>query len=438
MALAVDTGLTNIITGDLNLNLLNPQTSRKIYSLGTQFSLFQSFTQITHFTENSCHDNDIDVCANNLNAAITGLALECIPNRVVRIKPSDPPWITSTLKRFIRKRKRAYRKAKKTNLESNWKKFRKLRNRTITMIRDSKQSFYDKIADKLKCETLSSKDWWSTLKTVIAPNSKSIIPPLTYNDHIYSDERDRANILNNFFQSQTFLDDQNTVLPDFPPSVTYTQLSHIVLTPLEVESVLKALTVGKASGPNELSDRFLRELSCELSSPFCSFFNHSLRMGIVPSTYKEANVSPVPKKGDLSLVNNYRPISLLSSEAKVFERLIFKHLYNHTRDNNLLTSLQSGFIPGDSTINQLTFLYNTFCQALDSGKEVRAIFCDISKAFDHVWHVVLLHNLRTAGVSGDVLVWFQSYLSNRKQRVALPSGTLNGYSFEPVFQKVQY
>ena len=85
-------------------------------------------------------------------------------------------------------------------------------------------------------------------------------------------------------------------------------------------------------------------------------FNHSLRMGIVPSTYKEANVSPVPKKGDLSLVNNYRPISLLNSEAKVFERLIFKYLYNHIRDNNLLTSLQSGFIPGDSTINQLTFL----------------------------------------------------------------------------------
>ena len=142
--------------------------------------------------------------------------------------------------------------------------------RTITMVRDSKQSFYDKIADKLKCETLSSKDWWSTLKTVIAPNSKSTIPLLTYNDNIYSDERDKANILNDYFQSQTLLDDQNAVLPELTPSVTYTQLSHIVLTPLEVESVLKTLTTGKASGPNELSNRILRELSCKLSSPFCS------------------------------------------------------------------------------------------------------------------------------------------------------------------------
>ena len=157
------------------------------------------------FNWNTCHDNDIDVYANNLNAAITDFASECISNRVIRIKPSDSPWITSTLKRFIRKRKRAYRKAKRTNLESNWKKFRKLRNRTITMIRDSKQSFYDKFADKLKCEILSSKDWWSTLKTVIAPNSKSTIPPLTYNDNIYSDERDKANIFERLFpKSNTF------------------------------------------------------------------------------------------------------------------------------------------------------------------------------------------------------------------------------------------
>ena len=78
-------------------------------------------------------------------------------------------------------------------------------------------------------------------------------------------------------------------------------------------------------------------------------------MGIVPSSYKEANICPVPKKGDLSDVSNYRPISLLNSEDKVFERLVFKYLFNHLRDNNLLSSLQSGFLPGDSTVNQLTF-----------------------------------------------------------------------------------
>ena len=170
-----------------------------------------------------------------------------------------------------------------------------------------------------------------------------------------------------------------------------------------------------------LSNRILLELSNELSTPFCSLFNQSLRSGTFPTQYKEANVCLVPKKGDTSIVSNYRPISLLNSESKVFERLVFKYLYNHLQDNNLLSSLQSGFIPGDSTTNQLTFLYNTFCQALNSGKEVRAVFCDISKAFDRVWHSGLLHKLHAAGVTGETLAWFKNYLSDRKQRVVLPS-----------------
>ena len=127
-----------------------------------------------------------------------------------------------------------------------------------------------------------------------------------------------------------------------------------------------------------------------------------------------SNVCPVPKKGDLSIISNYRPISLLDSENKVFERLVFKYLFNHFRDNNLLSSFQSGFLPGDSTVNQLTFLYNTFCQALDSGKEVRAVFCDISEAFDRVWHSGLICKLLAAGVIGEVLAWFKDYLKDRE------------------------
>ena len=71
----------------------------------------------------------------------------------------------------------------------------------------------------------------------------------------------------------------------------------------------------------------------------------------MPTQYKEANVCPIPKKGDLSLVSNHRPISLLNSEDKLFERLVFKYLFNHLRDKNLLSSLQSGLITGDSSVN---------------------------------------------------------------------------------------
>ena len=130
------------------------------------------------------------------------------------------------------------------------------------------------------------------------------------------------------------------------------------------------MKVGKASGPNGLNNRILCELSSQLASPFCSLFNQSLRLGIMLNMFKEANVCPVPKKGDLSIASNYRPISLLNAESKVLEKAIFKHLYNHLQGNNMLSSFQSGFIPGDSTVNQLAFLYHIFCEAFDSGKEV--------------------------------------------------------------------
>ena len=158
----------------------------------------------------------------------------------------------------------------------------------------------------------------------------------------------------------------------------------------------------------------------EFSPALCIFFYTSLRLGEVPGAFKEAHVTPVPKGGDITLVSNHRPISLLSNLDKVLERLVFKHLHNHFVDNNILTPFQSGFTPGDSTVNQLTYLYNTLCHALDSGKEVRVIFCDISEAFDRVWHAGLVHKLQAAEISGSLLQWLINYLSNRKQRVVLP------------------
>ena len=133
----------------------------------------------------------------------------------------------------------------------------------------------------------------------------------------------------------------------------------------------------------------------------------------------------IPKSGDRSALSYYRPVSLLFMIEKSFERAVFKLFYNHLHDNNVLTSLQSRFIPGDSTVNQLAYLYNAFCQALGTGKEVRVVFCDISKAFDRVWREGLLLKLEAAGITGSLLTWFRSYLTNRKRRIVLPGVQTN-------------
>ena len=128
---------------------------------------------------------------------------------------------------------------------------------------------------------------------------------------------------------------------------------------------------------------------------------------------------PFTKKADKSMQSNYRPISFLSQIGKAMERFIHKHLYNYISENNLLTPFQSGFIQGDSTTFQLLHTYHSFLEALDSGKELRVVFCNISKAFDRVWHRGLLHKLAVMGLSEGRLRLFKSYLSNRRQRVVL-------------------
>ena len=163
-------------------------------------------------------------------------------------------------------------------------------------------------------------------------------------------------------------------------------------------------------------------MSSELSHPLSKLLNLSLSLSKVPKAWKEANVTPVFKKDDPTDCKNYRPISLLSTLGKVMEKIVHEHVFNSFSASNVITSLQSGFVPGDSTANQLVDIYNTILNALDDGLEVKAVFCDISKAFDRVWHKGLLLKLKSVGLSGSLSGWFQNHLSDRKQSVVLPGG----------------
>ena len=140
--------------------------------------------------------------------------------------------------------------------------------------------------------------------------------------------------------------------------------------------------------------------------------------GIFPDIWKEANVSPLFKKDDS--VSNCRPTFLLNTIGKVMEKIVHKHMFNFFFDQHAITSLQSGFVPGDSTVNQLVNIYNTFCKALDDGMEVRTTFCDVSKAFDCIWHKGLLYKLKHKGIDETLLQWLACYQSNRNQRVVIP------------------
>ncbi len=126
---------------------------------------------------------------------------------------------------------------------------------------------------------------------------------------------------------------------------------------------------------------------------------------------------PLFKKGNMDQPCNYRPISLISCMGKVLERLVFKHIHNHLHFNNLIYKQQSGFLPGHSTVYQLIDIYNQICKSIDENQHTCIVFCDISKAFDRVWHAGLLFKLKQNGIEGGLLNWVKDYLSSRCQKV---------------------
>ena len=164
----------------------------------------------------------------------------------------------------------------------------------------------------------------------------------------------------------------------------------------------------------------------------------SLRIGRVPRICKLANVCAIHKKSDPQDASNYRPISLLSVVSKVLERILHKRIFNFLRSSDFFTPFQSGFIPKDSTVNQLVSIYHSFCLALDEGKEVRAVFCDISKAFDRVWHEGLLFKIQQCGISGKLLSWLTDYLNERKQCVVLSGVKSDTVHITAGSHRVQY
>ena len=138
-----------------------------------------------------------------------------------------------------------------------------------------------------------------------------------------------------------------------------------------------------------------------------------------------SNMCLIHKKDAKNRKENYRPISLLPILSKIFEKVIFDSLYDYFIYNDLLTPCQSGFIKGDSCVNQLLAITHEIHKNLDANPSIDTvgIFLDMSKAFDKVWHNGLICKLQSYGVHSNLLLLLKNYLSNRKQRVVLNGAT---------------
>ena len=163
---------------------------------------------------------------------------------------------------------------------------------------------------------------------------------------------DKANILNNFFCSITEIENSNVLTPDFHDR-TGNRIDTLHITSDEVKDILECLQLGKAVGSDLISHCMLKNTASTICKPLQLIFNYSLQTRKFPKIWKSAIVIALFKKGIKSDPSNYRPISLLSCVGKVFERVVFKYIFNFLLDNSLIYKYQSGFMRRHSTVHQL-------------------------------------------------------------------------------------
>ena len=188
-----------------------------------------------------------------------------------------------------------------------------------------------------------------------------------------------------------------------------------------VLKVIQSLKPKTSAGHDGISLKLLKYLAPGLLKPLTFIINQSLLTGIFPNNLKIAKVIPLFKKDNPSLVDNYRPISLLSSLSKLFEKIVFGQVFKYFTDNGLFHILQYGFREGHSTETATLDLSDRIINALDNNETPLAIFMDLSKAFDTLDHNILLSKLSFYGINGTALSWFKSYLSDRTQYVEIQS-----------------
>jgi hypothetical protein len=293
-----------------------------------------------------------------------------------------------------------------------------------------KKRFYD---DRIRNSCNVAKATWGIIKEETNDSKKSTMDnfTLSINDHKITDPSDVSNFLNSHFINtvQHLLDNSSSSLVDTVGRECVD--SNMVLlrtkfqcTPVDEKEIINIVRNFKnkaSSGYDEIPIKLIKFAINPLLKPLVHLINSSFVSGIFPSELKISKIVPVHKKGNNSDPNNYRPVSLLPSISKIFEKAMYNRVVSFLEENNLFDSEQHGFRKGKSCVSALVEFTESVINSIDNGERPVGIFMDLSKAFDSISHKTLLQKLGSLGISGVSLNWFESYLSNRLQYVEIPS-----------------
>ena len=188
-------------------------------------------------------------------------------------------------------------------------------------------------------------------------------------------------------------------------------------TGLEIMDIVKATKNGDSAGTDEISMNLIKSVIDCIAEPLSVVINLCLINGSFPDQLKIAKVCPIFKEGSKANFANYRPISIIPSFSKIFEKVISNRLLSYITKFNIFNPAQYGFRKNHSTYMAMLNLYDKASDAIDENEYSIGIFIDLSKAFDTINHDILLRKLDFYGIRGIPNLLIKSYLNNRKQYV---------------------
>ena len=341
----------------------------------------------------------------------------CIPLKktITRKTGNKPIWMNSVGLRKIKKKYNCWKRYLTTQEGIDYEFYKKTRNDTKNYLKKLLREFEEDIAKNIKN---NPKSFWKYV------NSKSktkagIHSLINKNGETIEDKNGKANILNEYFSS-VFTKEENATIPQILPSIeskitfNFREISTEV-----IKKKLDKLKPSKSPGPDHCHPRIFKELIDEILIPLQIIFNQSINTSCVPNLWKQANITPIHKKGARNKPQNFRPVSLTSILCKLLESCLRDQLLEHMKSNKLFSNDQHGFLPNRSCITQLLLIIEHWTHLIDDGNNIDTLYLDFSKAFDSVPHNRLLLKLRKIGMSDSIVNWFKSYLENRTQRVCI-------------------
>ena len=352
---------------------------------------------------------DVDSAVSTFYDFVFAAVHDHIPT--VELRHSFPPWFDRSVRNLLRDKELAHRRRKANPSAENIELHSKAR---AEFKRQADRSYREYLMGLVRDFRVNAKRYRTFIKSLKC--SAHVPPVLKWGGALVKDVVARANCFNACF-AEKFSEPYTGPLPEAPVLNT-SGISEFEIPDGRVAQLLRELSPHKACGPDGLSARILKECADELAVPLEMICRLSVRSGVFPSAWKQANVIPVHKKGSKKLPTNYRPVSLLAICSKILEKVVCESLVRSCLP--ALPSSQHGFVQKRSCLTNLACFTEHCWGSLADGLQTDAIYTDFSSAFTSVSHRLLLFKLRHSfNVTGLAFSWLESYLSHRMQRVVI-------------------